>query len=112
MAERRYVLEAFAVMAAATFSTRVFPFLVPRRWRANPHLRFMGSQLPPAMMVLLVLYCLKDVSFAARPYGLPELFSLAVVVLLHLWRRNSLLSIGAGTACYIMLVRRFLPWLG
>jgi branched-subunit amino acid transport protein AzlD len=56
-------------------------------------------------MTLLLLYCLKDVSLATAPHGLPEALALAAVVGLHLWRRNALLSIGAGTGLYMFLVQ-------
>lgn len=103
--DARYVLQVFAAMATATFSLRLFPFLVPRRYQENRHLRFVGDLLPASVMVLLVVYCLKDVRFAATPYGLPELLAVFVVAGVHLWRRNALLSIGLGTTLYIFLVR-------
>lgn len=56
-------------------------------------------------MGMLVVYCLKNVSLIAAPHALPELLSCAVVILLHLWRRNTLLSIGGGTVCYMILVQ-------
>lgn len=105
MDDGRYFLEALAAMGAATFLTRAFPFLVPKRHRKNPHLQFVGVYLPPAVMLLLVVYCVKDAGFGSPPYGLPELLCVGVVALLHLWRRNSLLSIGAGTVFYAFLVQ-------
>jgi branched-subunit amino acid transport protein AzlD len=101
----RYLLEAFAVMAAATYACRLFPFLVPRRLQDNHALRFIGELLPAAVMLLLVVYCLKDTAFSSPPYGAPELVCAALVVALHLWRRSALLSIGAGTGAYIALTR-------
>ncbi len=54
---------------------------------------------------MLVIYCLKDISFAAAPFGLPELLACAAVVGLQIWRRSSLVSILAGTAVYMLLIR-------
>jgi branched-subunit amino acid transport protein AzlD len=99
-----YVLAAFLVMAAATFATRLFPFLIPRKHRDNPHLRFIGLNLPPAVMLLLVVYCLKDARWAAPTYGIPQAVSVAVVALAHLWKRNALVSIALGTASYVYLL--------
>ena len=100
-----YLLKVLAVMVAATFPCRAFPFLVPRRWRDNPHLHAIGDTLPAAIMLLLVVFCLKDTRFNVPPYGAPELLSLSVVVAVHLWRRNVLLSIGSGTGLYVFLVQ-------
>jgi branched-subunit amino acid transport protein AzlD len=105
MRELRYPLEVFAVMTAATVACRAFPFLVPRRVQESRRLHDIGDTLPAAVMLLLVVYCLKDAGFSAPPYGAPELLCAALVVALHLWRRNSLLSIGAGTGVYVALVR-------
>ncbi|HEX2987308.1 MAG TPA: AzlD domain-containing protein, partial [Chloroflexota bacterium] len=59
-----------------------------------------------AVIATLIVYCLKGVDFAQFPSGIAELIAIAVVVLLHLWRRSFLLSIGAGTVCYMVLVQR------
>ena len=105
MRDRLYPLAAFAVMAAATFPSRLFPFLTPKKYRDHPRLRFLGENLPASAMLLLVVYCLKGTDFRAPPHGAPELLSVAVVAALHLWRRNALLSIGLGTGLYVILVR-------
>ena len=56
-------------------------------------------------MAMLVVYCLKSVNLMAAPFGIPELIGVLVVVLLHIWKRNTLLSIAVGTACYMLLVQ-------
>ena len=66
---------------------------------------YLGRTLPAAMMGLLVVYCLRNFSVASAPHGLPELISIAVITALHLWKRNVLLSIGVGTALYMVLVQ-------
>ena len=65
----------------------------------------LGKVLPRVIMGMLGVYYLKDVSVLSWPYGLPELISCAVVAALHVWKRNSLLSIGGGTVCYMLLVQ-------
>ena len=94
------------VMALATMATRFLPFLIfGGRRKTPPLVEYLGKVLPCAVMGMLVVYCLKDVSWASFPYGLPELIGIAIVALLHISKRNSLLSIGVGTVCYMLLVQ-------
>ena len=93
-----------AVLGTAV--TRFLPFLLFPAGRPTPrYVQYLGRVLPPAALGLLVIYCLKDVDFLSGSHGLPELISMAVVIVLHLWRRNTLLSIAAGTLCYMALVQ-------
>lgn len=95
-----------AVMALVTAGLRFLPFLIFGENRKTPPLvSYLGQVLPFAIMGMLVVYCLKDISFFAAPFGIPELIGCAVVTLLHIWKRNTLLSIGAGTLCYMLLVQ-------
>lgn len=95
-----------AVMALVTAGLRFLPFLIFGENRNTPPLvSYFGQVLPFAIMGMLVVYCLKDVSFTAAPFGIPEVIGCAVVTLLHIWKRNTLLSIGAGTLCYMLLVQ-------
>lgn len=93
-----------AVAAGVTMATRFLPFLIFRR-KVPASIRRLGAVLPCAIMGMLVVYCLKDVSPLAWPYGIPELLSCILVALLHIWKRNSLLSIGGGTLFYMVLVQ-------
>ena len=94
------------VMTLATMATRFLPFLIFGENRKTPPLiTYLGKVLPCAVMGMLVVYCLKDTSFLSAPFGLPEFIGIAVVALLHLWKRNSLLSICVGTVCYMLLVQ-------
>lgn len=65
----------------------------------------LGHILPAAVFGLLIVYCLKNVSFLSGSHGLPELISIALVTALHLWKRQTLLSIAAGTVCYMLLIQ-------
>ncbi len=95
-----------AVAAACTFVTRAAPFVAFGGKREVPQLvRYLGQVLPPAVMAVLIVYCLKGVRPGVYPHGLPELLSITVVAGLHLWKRNNLLSIGLGTVCYMLLVQ-------
>jgi len=95
-----------AVMALVTAALRFFPFLIFGENRKTPPLvAYLGQVLPYAIMGMLVVYCLKGVSLTAAPYGIPEAISCALVAGLHVWKRNTLLSIGAGTVLYTLLVQ-------
>lgn len=94
-------------VAFGTMLTRFTPFLLFPETREQPKtVVYLGRALPPAMMGLLVVYCLKGVSISAAPHGLPELIAIIVTAALHRWRGNALLSIGLGTAVYMLLVQR------
>ena len=94
------------VAVLVTMATRFLPFLIfGEKRKTPPIIEYLGTVLPCAIMGMLVVYCLKDVSFVRSPFGLPELISCVVVAALHVWKRNSLLSIGGGTVCYMLLVQ-------
>ena len=93
-------------VAGGTQLTRWLPFLVFPEDREPPKaILYLGKVLPPAMMGLLVAYCLRNVDVTAGSHGVPEALALVVVAGLQLWKRNVLLSIAAGTAVYMLLVQ-------
>lgn len=95
-----------AVMAAVTVLLRFLPFLIFGGDRQTPpFIAYLGKVLPYAIMGMLVIYCLKDVSIFSGSHGIPELISCALVALLHVWKRNTLISIISGTVCYMLLVQ-------
>ena len=95
-----------AVAAVVTAATRFIPFLIFRKKDSTPAIvTYLGQVLPCAIIGMLVVYCLKDIQFLRAPFGAPELIACGVVALLHIWKRNSLLSIGVGTVCYMLLVQ-------
>lgn len=94
------------VATLVTMFTRFSPFLIFGSGRKTPDIIvYLGKVLPYAIMGMLVVYCLKDVSFLTAPYGIPEILGCFAVAALHLWKRNTLLSIGAGTVFYMILVQ-------
>lgn len=103
MSGERYLLLAITIMAIATVATRALPFLALRADTKHPLVLYLGRYLPPAVMTLLIIYCVRDVSLTIAPYGLPHWIAIAFTAALHLWRGNALLSIGAGTALFIWL---------
>ena len=95
-----------AVAGAVTLMLRFLPFLVFGGKRETPpYIVYLGNVLPYAIMGMLVIYCLRGISFTAAANFLPELIACAVVVLAHVWKRNTLLSIISGTVCYMLLVQ-------
>jgi branched chain amino acid efflux pump len=102
--ELGYLALFIATMAGATFATRALPFLIFKD-QQHPAILFLGKYLPPAVMTLLVLYCLKGVNWSGETHGIPELVSLCLVVGMHLLFRNALVSIFSGTALYMAWVQ-------
>lgn len=94
------------VVAVCTLLTRALPFMIFGGKRQVPQVvQYLGKVLPPAIMAILVVYCMKSVDFFGIDHGMPEIIASLVVVGLHLWRKNTLLSIGVGTVCYMILVQ-------
>ena len=91
-------------MAVFTWLLRFLPFIVFRK-HTPAYIVYLGKVLPAAIIGMLVVYCLKDVSLVQAPHGLPELIAAAIVVVLQAWKRNSLLSILSGTAAYMLLIQ-------
>lgn len=95
-----------AAIVVATMLTRFIPFLLFPAGKPTPkYIQYLGKVLPAAVFGLLVIYCLKDVSLFAGSHGIPELISIVLVVALHLWKKQMLVSIAGGTICYMMLVQ-------
>lgn len=104
--DKLHSLLLVAVVVLVTGLTRFLPFWIFGGSRKTPELiARLGKVLPFAIMGMLVVYCLKDISFLTPPHGIPELLGCAAVTLLHVRKRNTLLSIGAGTVFYMLLVQ-------
>ena len=95
-----------ALCVAGTMLTRFLLFLVFSPRKETPkYIQYLGKALPCAIFGMLVIYCLKNVSLFSASHGLPEFIAIAVTIALHLWRKQMLLSIAGGTACYMVLVQ-------
>lgn len=104
MSRNMYVFLAVMVMAAVTYLIRLFPILVFGRSEKPPEIvLYIGRVISPAAIAMLVVYCLKDVQWLAKPYGFSELIASVLVIFLQLRLRNPLLSIAAGTVLYMFL---------
>lgn len=95
-----------AVIALVTMALRFLPFIVFGGEKETPEfITYLGRVLPYAIMAMLVVYCLKEISLTSAPYGMPELISCALVAVLHVLKRNTLISIIGGTLCYMILIQ-------
>ena len=99
-----YTAVLIAVMAAVTMLLRWLPFLIFHKHTPS-YILYLGKVLPTAIIGMLVIYCLKDVDVLRSPYGLPELMAGAATVGIHVWKRNSLISILYGTIVYMVLIQ-------
>jgi len=100
-----YVLGAILAMGAVTVLCRAAPFLFFIRRRPPAIVDYLQRYIPPMIMTVLVLGSYKGISFAIAPYGIPEIAAGLAVAGLHLWKRNTLVSILVGTAMYMVLIR-------
>lgn len=99
-------LLTIGMVVLGTMLTRFLPFILFPAGKPTPkYIRYLGKVLPGAVFGLLVIYCLKDVSIFSGSHGIPELIAITLVVVLHLWKRQMLLSIAGGTVCYMLLVQ-------
>jgi len=89
-----------------TIFTRAIAFwLFPEGKKTPPFITYLGKVLPPAVFGMLVIYCLKDSSLFSQTHALPELLSIALIAVVHVWKRNMFLSIATGTVCYMLLMQ-------
>lgn len=95
-----------SMVVLGTLITRFLPFIIFPAGKPTPkYIQFLGKFLPAAVFGLLVIYCLRNVSLVSGSHGIPELISIAVVIGMHLWKRQMLISIACGTICYMLLVQ-------
>ncbi len=101
-----YALIMILIIALVTAALRFAPFFIFSGDRPVPKfVGYLGRVLPYSIMAMLVVYCLKNISFVKAPFALPELISVVLVAVLHVWKRNTLFSIICGTICYMVLIQ-------
>lgn len=94
------------MVVLGTLITRFLPFIVFPAGKPTPkYIRYLGKVLPSAVFGFLVVYCLRNTDIIGGSHGLPEFISIVVIIFLHLWKRNMLLSIAGGTICYMLIVQ-------
>ena len=95
-----------AMVILGTMLTRFVPFFVFPAGKPTPkYVQYLGNVLPPAVFGLLIIYCLKNVSIFTGSHAIPELLAITLVIALHTWKRQMLLSIAGGTILYMLLVQ-------
>ncbi|MCG7381726.1 branched-chain amino acid transporter permease [Paenibacillus sp. ACRRY] len=100
------IVITIAMVVLGTMMTRFIPFILFPPGRPTPkYVQYLGKVLPSAALGLLVIYSIKDISFFSESYGIPEILSILIVILLHYWKRNMLLSIAGGTLLYMIFVQ-------
>ncbi len=105
MIDIKYSIIQIAVMAVITAAIRFAPFALFPEGRKKPKfITYLGTVLPYAIIGMLVVYCFKNITFFEAPHGLPEILAGIIVVLLHIWKKNTLLSVFGGTAIYMVLI--------
>ena len=97
-----YALVAIGVMAFVTAILRFLPFIIFSKEKTPAFLEYLGKVLPYAVMAMLVVYCLKGINLSN---WISQIIGVIVVVIIHVWKRNTLLSIILGTICYMILMR-------
>lgn len=101
-----YAFCMILVIALVTAGLRFLPFIIFSGDRKVPEfITYLGKVLPYSVMAMLVVYCLKGITFSKAPFGFPEVISVGVVAALHIWKRNTLFSIICGTICYMVLIQ-------
>ncbi len=99
-------ISAIAIISLITWFTRALPFLIFSGKKELPAtVLYLGSMLPASIMVILVIYCMRDIDFSNFPFGAAEFISVILVIGLQVWKKDNFLSILAGTACYMILIR-------
>lgn len=93
------------ISAAILYALRAFPFVLFSKKEPPKVIRFIEKYIPPMVMAVLVVYCLKDINFSAKPFGLAEIVALTFTVIIHLWKKNSMISIFGGTIIFMVLSR-------
>lgn len=97
------------IVVIGTMLTRFFPFIIFRNSRTTPkYIRYLGKVLPPAILGFLLVYCLRDVPFISDSYGIPELLSIVLIIIVHYWKKSMLLSISIGTVFFLIIKNLYL----
>lgn len=98
----------FGLVSLGTILTRSLPFIVfPENKKIPKYIKYLSDVLPFTIIGMLLVYCLKDISFTTAPFALPEIISIAAITALHLWKKKTFISIGIGSALYMLLIYYF-----
>lgn len=96
----------FSVISLGTILTRVLPFILfPENREIPKYIKYLADILPFTIIGMLVVYCLKNITILHAPFALPEILAIALISVLHIWKKNTLLSIGGGALFYMIMVQ-------
>ena len=100
------VAMVIAVMATVTILLRFLPFILFDHGEQLPKwISYLGRVLPPAIMSMLLVYCVRNINLLKGNHGFPELICIAVAMLMHYWKRNTLASIEVSTLLYMVIIQ-------
>ncbi|MBP2025080.1 branched-chain amino acid transporter permease [Peptoniphilus stercorisuis] len=95
-----------SMIVLGTIITRFLPFILfPPSKETPKFIKYLGTVLPPAVLGMLVVYSLKDISILTGSHGIPELISIVFIISIHIWKRKMLISIAGGTILYMFLIQ-------
>ena len=101
-----YISMVIAVMAIVTIALRFLPFIVFDHGEQLPEwITYLGKVLPPAILSMLLVYCLRNINLVEGNHGFPEVIWVGIAMLIHNWKRNTLLSIGVSTLLYMIIMQ-------
>lgn len=101
-----YLIAAVGLVTLVTMFDRGLPYMLFGGKNDMPRtVSYLGKVLPAAIMIILVVYFVRNIRINSFPHGLPELISVAIVIIMQLWKKNNIISIIMGTACYMILIR-------
>ena len=102
----QYILLAVIISALCTFALRLLPFLaVGHKGKKTDKISFLGKILPPAIMAVLIVYCLKDVPNDVYAAGIPKIVGVLATAISYLWKHNTFVSIILGTVIYMVFIQ-------
>ena len=104
MLSLKEAITASIFISAITFLTRVFPFIVFKVKKPSQTLLIVEKYIPPAIMMMLLIYCIKDIKFLQKPYGFPEIIAIIVAIFVQYKYKNPLISIFGATFLYMFLI--------
>jgi branched-subunit amino acid transport protein AzlD len=109
MSENIITAATIGIVAIMTWITRGLPYLLFAKKNPPQIITYLGTVLPASIMMILVIYCLRNIQFMKYPYGAAELISVFLVIGMQFWRKKLIISVFAGTVCYMVLIRIVFP---
>lgn len=101
----KYIISAILISAVCTALLRALPFIAFKGNRKMPEwLENLGQILPSTIMAVLIIYCVKDIGDDLGRIGISKILAVIFVAITYKWKHSTLMSIGAGTIFYMLLL--------